>query len=205
MRASEFTTEAVFDSNPSINAGPGKIAQTPGTKAAQPQSPEIIGRNKALTSLGIDPAQYDKQLANSQPNQQVGQNTSNQVGTTGVTNNTVVKPGVEQNSRQQQVDQQKQSALLKNLQQLKTAAPGINVQKDVTALSKDPSQQTPQDKQNLANIATQLGPVLKNPSGVQSLKQLISKMQALDTKQQDLEKKNQAAPSNQVQPQANKS
>jgi hypothetical protein len=205
MRASEFTTEAVFDSNPSINAVPGKIAQTPGTKAAQPQSPEIIGRNKALTSLGIDPAQYDKQLANSQPNQQVGQNTSNQVGTTGVTNNTVVKPGVEQNSRQQQVDQQKQSALLKNLQQLKTAAPGINVQKDVTALSKDPSQQTPQDKQNLANIATQLGPVLKNPSGVQSLKQLISKMQALDTKQQDLEKKNQAAPSNQVQPQANKS
>jgi hypothetical protein len=223
MRACEFIREAVFDSEPAINSGPGKIAQAPGNtkaKQTQPQSPEIIGRNKALTSLGIDPDQYDAQMAGKQNNQQADQSpdtAANQVGTVSMSNKTVATKGGGQNptqqaaqrlQQQQQIDQQKQtqSSLLKNLQQLKTAVPGINVQKDVNALSKDPNKQTPQDKQNLANLTTQMQPVLKNPSGIQALKSLIAKMTTLDTKQkQDQEKKNQAELTTQAQQQVDKS
>ena len=97
--------------------------------------------------------------------------------------------------QQQQIDQQKQTKLdlLKNLNQLKGIDPAINVQKDVDALAKPQGTQTPQDFKNLGTLAKDLEPIIKNQAGAQNLRQLITRMQAIDgQKQQDQQPKDQA-------------
>jgi hypothetical protein len=100
----------------------------------------------------------------------------------------------QQNQQAQQQLQQKQqvahqqqdkATLTKDLNQLKTSDPNINVPKTVDSLMQDPSKRTPDQKNQLSTITQDIvSPMIKNQQGTQQLKQLATKFATADNKAQ---------------------
>jgi hypothetical protein len=222
MRAYEIFLEDVTDQiqpNQAVGSGPGKIAQTPGNKAAKPAMPSATTIANAAQGAGTTPdatqpvGQKQMMGQNVPGQQQTGSATQGTVGTMG----TAGRPGTpdpksgmtqtpaqqqsqlqkaqSQLQQKQQQDQiaQKKTDLTKDLNQLKTVAPSINVSKDADALTKPADERSPQDLKNMAGITNDIASIIGQQNGTQQLKQLLMKMKTLDAqKQQAQQADNQA-------------
>lgn len=134
------------------------------------------------------------------------ENFINEYGATGMSTGGTISPGSagtattgQQSANSQQPnadDQAKQTAVLqKNLQNLKTKVPGLNINKATQALNKADANQAldNQDEKTMGAVAPQIANIVKNPQLAGQFKQLIDKSEQQEKQNQQKQQQQQPA------------
>ena len=136
------------------------------------------------------------------------ENFINEYGATGMSTGGTVSPGAtapgqqpvngQQPGQADPADAAKQTAVLqKNLQNLKTTVPGLNINKATQALTKADggTELNNQDEKTMAAVAPQIADIVKNPNLAGQFKQLIDK--SAQQEKQNQQKQQQQTPAGQ--------